>query len=68
MLEATLVTPSTDPAPNSGRNEFILESNATVKVAGDGNWKTITLPWLSFDYNKSQGAAPAMEPIRRFTG
>jgi hypothetical protein len=56
MLEATLLTPSTDPAPNSGRNEFILESKATVKVAGDGNWKTVTLPWISFDYNKSQGA------------
>jgi hypothetical protein len=55
-LEGTLTTPPTAPAPNSGRDEFILQSKSTAEVEGDGNWQKVTLPWAAFDYNKSQGA------------
>lgn len=50
-IEATLKT----PAPDFARQEFIPSTRASVRVSGDG-WRTVTLPWSAFDFNKSQSA------------
>ncbi|HEY1661671.1 MAG TPA: hypothetical protein VGI03_04570 [Verrucomicrobiae bacterium] len=50
-LQATLITPAEAP-----RQEYLPASEVACSVEGNGKWQVVTLPWATFDYDKSQGA------------
>lgn len=50
-LRATVAIPRVN-----GRSDYVPESHATCLVSGAAGWQKVTLPWQSFDYDKSCGA------------